>query len=135
MPVRLAALVAMALSVALTGCRRPPQISIAQPTPPATPMPPPTPAPPPYVPSKRLETGRLFNGFQYHVTLETEEGTTATTERNTPGSYSVDLQVKVKVPKPHKELAEISRLNAKLPELLPELPRLLETSNISPVFD
>ena len=118
----------------LTGCPRPPEPPPATPTP--TPLPtPPTPTPPPYVPNKKLEVGKIFNGMQYHVTLETEHGTTATHDRNEPGSYSLDLTVKVKVPKAHHDLDEIKRLNAALPELLPGLPALLDTAKVSPGFD
>ncbi len=119
--------------LALTGCPRPPEPP-PQPTP--TPLPtPPTPTPPPYVPNKRLEVGKIFNGMKYSVTLETEHGTTATRERNEPGSYAAELTVKVKVPKPHHDLDAIKLLNGALPELLPALPALLETAKVSPSFD
>jgi hypothetical protein len=120
--------------VALTGCPSP---EIVRPTPPPvpTPTPAPTPTPPPYVPNKRLEVGKIFNGMQYRVTLETEFGTTATDERDDPASYRAELVVKVKVPKPHKSLAEISKLNAELPTVLPELAKMLENAKISPAFD
>jgi hypothetical protein len=67
--------------------------------------------------------------------LETEHGTTATRDRNQPESYTADLTVKVKVPKPHHDLEEIKSLNASLPEILPALPALLESAKISPSFD
>jgi hypothetical protein len=128
----------------LTGCPRPPAptpVAPATPTP-ATPAPtpPPTPAPPtpppaPYVPNKRLEVGKIFNGMKYEVTLETEHGTTATREREEPGSYSAELTVKVKVPKPYRDLAELKKINSALPEVLPALPLLLETAKVSPIFD
>ena len=71
------------------------------PTPPLipTPAPAPTPPPAPFVPNKKLETGRIFNGMQYKVTLETEVGTTATRDRDVPENYQAELTVKVKVPK------------------------------------
>lgn len=134
MAVRLAAFLTIPLVLALTDCSRP-----APSTP--TPIPQPTPAlvpvtpPPPYVPSKRLETGKLFNGFQYKVTLETEHGSTASIEREIPSSYAAELQVKVKVPKPNKDLAEITRLNDKLPVVLPDLAQLVDTATISPAYD
>ena len=96
---------------------------------------PPTPTPPPYVPNRRLEVGKIFNGMQYRVALETEHGTTATHDRNEPESYRAELTVKVKVPKAHHDLEEIKRLNAALPEILPGLPGLLESAKISPGFD
>jgi hypothetical protein len=118
----------------LTGCPRPPE-PLPRPTPGPTPVPSPTPTPPPYVPAKRLDVGKIFNGMQYRVTLETEFGTTATAERNDPASYRAELVVKVKVPKPHKDLEEISKLNSRLPTLLPALPEMMENAKISPLFD
>jgi hypothetical protein len=79
--------------------------------------------------------GKIFNGMQYKVTLETEHGTTATHDRNEMGSYTAELTVKVKVPKPHHDLDEIKRLNAALPELLPGLSDLLDSAKVSPSFD
>jgi len=118
--------------IALTGCPRP---APPEPQPTPTPIPVPTPTPPPYVPGKRLDTGKIFNGMKYRVTLETEFGTTATAERNDPDSYVAELVFKVRVPKPHKSLEEISKLNPRLPEILPALPEMIETAKISPVFD
>src|SRR3954447_11061231 len=106
MAVRLAAFFTIPLVLALVDCSRPTS-SISTPIPVPPPSPVPTPPPPPYVPSKRLDTGRIFNGFQYKVTLETEHGSTASIEREIPSSYAAELQIKVKVPKPNKDLAEI----------------------------
>ena len=123
------------LLLTLTACPR--RVSIERPTPPPvpTPTPAPTPTPPPYVPSKRLETGKIFNGMQYRVTLETEFGTTATDERNDPASYRAELVVKVKVPKPHKNLGEIAKLNSELATVLPDLATMIAAAKISPAFD
>lgn len=100
-----------------------------------TPTPAPTPPPPPYVPSKRLETGKIFNGMQYRVSLETEHGTTATKDRREPENYAAELTVKVKVPKPHLDLEELTRLNPQLPQLFPALAQLLERARISPFYE
>jgi hypothetical protein len=124
-------------ALALSGCPRPepePKATPA-PTPTPTPEPKPTPTPPPYVPAKRIEFGKVFNGMQYKVTLETEDGTTANKDRNDPASYTAEVTVKVKVPKPHKELNEIAALNPKIATLLPQLPQLLERASVSPFFD
>ncbi len=115
----------------MAGCRKAPQR--VEPTP--TPTPAPTPTPPPYVPNKRLDTGRIFNGMQYRMTLETEFGSTASVDREDPASYRAELLVKVRVPKPHRNLEEISRLNDRLPVVLPELARLISGARISPFFD
>ena len=127
---------ALALLV-LTGCPRPPVPAPPTTPVPVTPAPPPPPVtpPPPYVPNKRLEVGKIFNGMQYRVKLETDFGTTATRDRGEPESYTAELTVKVKVPKPYREIAEIVRINDALPEVLPALPELLESAKISPVFD
>lgn len=82
-----------------------------------------------------MDVGRIFNGMQYKVTMETERGGSATSEREEPGSYSAELSVKVKVPKPHRDLEELKRLNADLPSLLPSLPGMLETARVSPFFE
>lgn len=127
--------------VLLTACPGPPG---AQPTPaPATPRSPtptplptpPTPTPPPYVPNKKLDVGKIFNGMKLKVRLETEHGTTATHDRNELDSYTAEVTVKVKVPKPHHDLDEIKHLNESLPEILPGLSTLLDTAKVSPGFD
>src|SRR4051812_10990999 len=102
---------ALALSALLCGCPRVQRVEEAATPPPITPPPVPTPPPTPFVPNKKLEVGRIFNGMQIRTTLETDWGTTATAERNDPASYAVDIQVKVRIPKPHQDLAELSKLN------------------------
>jgi hypothetical protein len=119
----------------LSACRPVPPLAPPVPSPTPTPVPVPTPTPPPYVPNKRMDVGRIFNGMQYKVTLETERGGTATLERGEPGSYSAELSVRVRVPKPHRDLEELKRLNADLPALLPSLPEMLETARVSPFFE
>jgi hypothetical protein len=73
--------------------------------------------------------------MQYRVTLETEHGTTATRDRNDLSSYTAEVTVKVRVPKPHRDLEEIKLLNDELPNVLPGLPALLESAKVSPSFD
>jgi hypothetical protein len=121
----------------LTGCPSPPEPNSAPTPPPAREPTPPAITPPriPYVPNRRLEVGKIFNGMQLRVTLETEHGTTATRDRNELSSYTAEVTVKVKVPKPHHDLEEIKLLNEELPNVLPELPALLENSKVSPSFD
>ena len=109
--------------------------SPATPEPKATPLPEPTPPPPPYVPAKRLEVGKIFNGMQYRVRLETERGGTATAEREDPDSYTAELTVKVKVPRPHRSLQDLSKLNPRLGTLLPALPALLEKAHVAASFE
>ena len=124
----------------LPACRRPPVQPLLPtpapaPTPAPTPVPAPTPPPPPYVPSKRIEVGKMFSGAQVRTSLETEFGGSATAVRNDAASYEVEVKVRVKIPKPHKSLEELARLNDRLPALLPGLPALLESAKISPLWD
>ena len=108
---------------------------IAPPTPAPTPPPVPTPPPTPYVPNKRMEVGRMFNGAQVRASVETDYGGSATAVRGDLASYEVDVKVRVKIPKPHTSLEELAKLNDQLPVLLPGLPALLEGAKVSAVWD
>jgi hypothetical protein len=134
--VRLAATAGLLLALAagLSSCRRkelPPIVVAPTPAPPPTPTPPPA----PYVPNKRMEVGKMFNGLHLRTHFETEYGTTATNDRNTPESYALDITLRVRIPKPHRDLAELAKLNPELPNVLPGLPVLLDTAKVSPAFD
>jgi hypothetical protein len=91
--------------------------------------------PTPYVPQKTLNVGALFNGIHFKTKLETVQGTTATAERETADSYMIELNVKVTVPKPHKSIAELAKLNGNIATLLPGLEALLATAKVSPEYD
>ena len=136
---RLSAVV-IAASLAFTGCPRrpapaPPATPVPAPTPAPTPVPAPTPPPPPYVPNKRIEVGKMFSGAQVRTSLETDFGGSATEVRSDAASYEVEVKVRVKIPKPHKSIEELSKLNDRLPALIPGLPALLDGAKISPLWD
>jgi hypothetical protein len=84
---------------------------------------------------KSLLTGSMFSGINFKANLETSVGTTATAERTTNDSYTVEVNVKVNVPKAHQSLEELSKLNNKLGALLPGLPQMLTTAKVSPEYD
>lgn len=132
-------LVAAAFGALLfTACPRktePVPVTPPTPTPAPTPVPVPTPPPTPFVPNKRMEVGKMFNGAQVRATLETDLGGSASSIRKENGSYEVEVKVRVKIPTPHKSLEDLAKLNDKLPALLPGLPALLETAAISPFWD
>lgn len=123
--------------IALSGCTRVERVEHEiSPTPSPTAAPTPKPSPTLiYVPSKRLETGKLFNGLELHSTVEPEAGTTASTERNTLESYRLDLQLHVRIPKPNTSLSELSMLNESLPKVLPGLETLLAAAKVSPFYE
>lgn len=123
------------LSVAPLACRRP-----VPPEPEKEPALPPElpPAPPvqlPTIPYKRMETTRLFSGIQVKTSFQADFGTTATQDRQDPASYELDLQLRVRVPKPHQSLSELLKLNPDLPLLIPSLQSLIATAKISPLYE
>ncbi|MDD5350106.1 MAG: hypothetical protein PHQ12_07830, partial [Chthoniobacteraceae bacterium] len=140
---RTAALALLVALLALPGCKRPwrwPGFATPTPTPTPVPTPTPTPVPTPkptpiYIPQKRMETSRLFNGMEVHTKIESEAGGTATTERETPGSYALELSVKVKVPRANSDLDSLSKLNPALPKLLPGLAEMVEKGRVSDKYE
>ncbi len=135
-------LVTLCLCSAIPGCKPPAQEPkesqpTPSPTPAATPKPTPTPSPTPiYVPRKQMEVANLYSGIRLKTTFETEPGTlSAAWQREEKESYTVEVNVRVKVPQPNTDLASLSRLNAKLPELLPGLAAMLPTAEVSPTFE
>lgn len=104
----------------------------------STPVPPPTPTPSPtpvYVPWKRLEVSKIFNGIELHSNLETEYGENAARESNDPESYTLDLKLKVRVPKPVVELSGLELLNPMLSTALPGLAVMMPGSKVSHFYD
>ena len=103
-----------------------------------TPTPTPVPAPTAIiVPEKHMDVVKLFSGIKLKTSVETESGRTAETERDDPASYSLDLQLKVRVPKANTELKELAKLNEDLPKVLPWLEASLqnpEASRVSPFY-
>ncbi len=108
---------------------------VPTPRPTPTPTPVPTPPPTPYVPMKSLQTGSMFNGMTFKANLETTVGSTATNEREDAASYTIEMNVRVNVPKPHKLLPELQKLSPSIDKLLPGLPAMLESAKVSPEFD
>ena len=104
------------------------------PTPMPTPVQSPTPTPTPFVPRKPMETGMIFNGLQYRWKVETSPGDTAARDREVDNSYRLELKLKIRVPRPATSLQDVRVANARLPELLPSLPLLLESARVSPDY-
>jgi hypothetical protein len=81
-----------------------------------------------------METGMIFNGLQYEWKVETSPGDTAARDREIDNSYRLELKLKIRVPRPATSLADVQVANARLPELLPSLPLLLESARVSPDY-
>ena len=76
----------------------------------------------------------IFNGLQYKWKVETSSGETAARDREEDGSYRVELNLKIRTPRAATSLEDVKVPNASLPELLPSLPQLLQTAQVSPDF-
>ena len=109
-----------------------PKLPPSKPTPIPTPTPKPTPI---YIPQKHLEISRLFNGMEVRTKLESEPGETATVERETPESYTLELNVKVKVPVPNSDLASLSKINPALTKVLPGLSEMIGQARVSDKYE
>jgi hypothetical protein len=81
-----------------------------------------------------METGMIFNGLQYEWKVETSPGDTAARDREIDNAYRLELKLKIRVPRPATSLADVQVANARLPELLPSLPLLLESARVSPDY-
>lgn len=86
-----------------------------------------TPAPPTATPWRtpviggRLDTAKLWGGITVHAAVNPTPGGAASTERLDPESYVLDLQLKVRVPRPNRTLEELAKVTPELPRLLPKL--------------
>ncbi|HEX2747493.1 MAG TPA: glycoside hydrolase family 75 protein [Verrucomicrobiales bacterium] len=79
----------------------------------------------------RRDVASIFNGIQLESNIEATEGRRAMEERSEPGSYAVEFNFKIKVPRAAKTLEEFTSINAALPSLIPSLKDLLGTAKVS----
>lgn len=82
-----------------------------------------------------MDTGMLFNGLQYKWSVKTSPGDTATRDRVKDGAYRLELNLNIRVPRAAQSLDDLKAANVRLPDVLPALPRLLETAKVSPDYD
>jgi hypothetical protein len=92
---------------------------------------PPPPLPSKFVPRKDVDVATLFNGIKIQTKVDAQEGTYASIERKDEGSYTVEFQLKLRVPKPNDSLAELARVNPELPRMLPGLEAMLRDGRVS----
>ncbi len=89
------------------------------------------PLPEAFIPRKDADVATFFNGITIKSKLLTEQGTYASLERLSPDAYKAEFQLSVRVPKANQTVEELSRINASLPSLLPELKAMLPTAKVS----
>ncbi len=105
-------------------------------SPPDEPEPPQDVKPAPTVlPRQEYDVAKLFNGVGVRTTLDLRKGDTATKERITDEAYEFEIKLKINVPQANQSVAELAALNPQLPEILPELGKLLQTGKVSPFYD
>ncbi len=92
------------------------------------------PIPDRFVAPKEIDTAQLYGGLMVKTEIAAEQGDTATLERGNDGAYQIEMTLKIRVPKPHADLASLSVLNAKLPAILPDLELLLRSAKISGLY-
>lgn len=98
-----------------------------------------TPAAPPEpivttLPRQEYDTAKLFNGVNVKTTLDLQEGTTASKEREEDAAYEFEVKLKINVPKANQSLDELAALNPQLPKILPGLEKMLGTAKVSPFY-
>lgn len=76
----------------------------------------------------------LFHGLQYQWKVETQPGETAARDRKKDDAYRLELNLQIRLPRPATRLEDMMVVNERLPELLPSLPALLQTAQVSPDF-
>ncbi|MGA3172606.1 MAG: glycoside hydrolase family 75 protein [Chthoniobacteraceae bacterium] len=118
----------------LPACSPPEHVGASSPTP--TPRPTPEPSPTPlYVPYKRLDTGRLFNGISLQTTFSTEPGGPATAEVTSSSAYSLQLDLHVRIPRAVDSQEGLVALDPELPALFPQLGVWLKSARVSPFYE
>ena len=120
----------------LPACSPPEHAPVPSPSPSPSPAPTPEPSPTPlYIPYKRLDTGRLFNGIELHTSFSTEPGGSATSEFAAPSSYTLNLDLRIRIPRAIGSREGLAALNPALPTLFPTLGQWLKSAQISPFYE
>jgi hypothetical protein len=93
----------------------------------------PAPAASPALGSVR-DVRQLRSGIPFRTEIEVLEGGIASVERVDPDSYTATYRLELRVPAPAKTIDQLETSNPQLSKILPGLPGLLETGEVSPWF-
>ena len=94
----------------------------------------PTPLPEAFIPYSRMETAKLFNGMEIQSKVTTVEGAPALVERKTPDAYTLELDVRVRVPQAAQTLDQLAAADPLIGTLLPGLRDELPTAKVSDFY-
>ena len=86
------------------------------------------------IPPKTRDVARMYNGVMLHSTLDAQPGRQASLERETPDSYALDLQLRIKVPTAAHAAAEITHSAPDLLTAFPKLTSILDKAEVSKFF-
>lgn len=92
---------------------------------------PPSPLPSSFVPRKDVDVATLYNGITIQTKVDAQEGTYASIERKDKDAYTVEFNLKIRIPKANSTLPELARINPELPKMLPGLESMLEKGTVS----
>lgn len=92
---------------------------------------PPPPLPSKFVPRKEMDVATLYNGITIQTKLDSQEGTYASVEREDKDAYTVNFQLKIRVPKANSSISELARVNEHLPKMLPGLESMISNGKVS----
>ncbi len=82
----------------------------------------------------KLDTAKLWSGITVHAQVDPTPGAAASIERVDPQSYTIDLNLKVRVPAPNDSMEELATVTPDLAKLLPGLTNLVKSGMVSPLF-
>ncbi|MBV9131030.1 MAG: hypothetical protein JO298_11650 [Verrucomicrobia bacterium] len=81
-----------------------------------------------------METAKLFNGMEIQSKVTTVEGAPALVERKTPDAYTLELDVRVRVPQAAQTLDQLAAADPLIGTLLPGLKDELPTAKVSDFY-
>ena len=90
--------------------------------------------PPYYEVKKGTDVSKTSRGFDYKYEIQEKAGRSASSERETDGTYEASLTFSIVRPEAARRLDELIKQNPDLPQILPGLENLVEKSRVSPFF-
>jgi hypothetical protein len=84
-----------------------------------------------YQVEKGTDIARTSSGFDFKSAVRIEQGGLASAERKRPGSYVANYTLVLAEPKAAITVEEVQKVNPNLRDMLPGLPRLLESAKVS----
>ncbi|MEM9284213.1 MAG: hypothetical protein AAGA96_20540, partial [Verrucomicrobiota bacterium] len=92
------------------------------------------PMPSSYVSWKKVDAAELWSEIPVETRMETNQGETATVERERDESYRIEMSVNLTIPKPSDSVEELAEINPDLPKMLSDFDELIENSEVSPFY-